>query len=55
MAINSGEPVPEYLLKTNFNGIFGQYTFDKHGDIVGPQHVLRIIQDGKSELLEEVS
>ena len=53
MAITSGEPVADYLRHTRFEGIFGSYSFDKRGDIVGPQQVLRVIHDGKSELVND--
>lgn len=51
LAIESGEAPEQYLHKTSFDGLFGSYSFDKRGDLVGPQHVLRIIRDGKSEPL----
>lgn len=31
----------------HFDGVFGPYSFDSNGDIVGVQHVLKIIDNGK--------
>ncbi|RIL10127.1 MAG: hypothetical protein DCC75_05020 [Proteobacteria bacterium] len=51
-ALCSGGAVEEYLRKTKFQGIIGQYSFDSNGDIIGPQHVLRVIKNGRSAALE---
>lgn len=53
LGIASGKPLAEHLKSTTFDGIIGSYTFSTHGDIVGPKHVLRIIRNGKSELLHD--
>ncbi len=42
----------EFLYNGKFEGIFGPYSFDGNGDLVGPQHQLKIIRNGKAELLE---
>jgi branched-chain amino acid transport system substrate-binding protein len=36
----------EYLRKNTFDGIFGRYSFNNNGDIVGLGHVLRVIDHG---------
>jgi branched-chain amino acid transport system substrate-binding protein len=46
-AVESGEDPRRYLYRTEFNGIFGRYTFDKNGDIVGISHVLAQVQGGR--------
>ncbi len=43
----TGDPI-EYLRKTEFNGIFGPYSFDEHGDIRGISQVLKINQGGRA-------
>ena len=39
----------DYLYKTKFGGIFGEYAFDKNGDLVSDDitYVLKLIKDGK--------
>ena len=54
LGIQSNKPIKEFLKTTTFNGIFGKYTFDDNGDIVGPHHVLRVIQNGKAVLLNNL-
>ena len=39
------------LYNGSFEGIFGKYSFDKNGDIVGLNHVLRIVKGGESQPL----
>jgi len=48
-AILSKENVKDYLYKTKFGGIFGEYAFDKNGDLVSDDitYVLKLIKDGK--------
>ena len=48
-AILSKENVKDYLYKTKFTGIFGDYSFDKNGDVVSDKinYRLKIIKDGK--------
>ncbi len=53
LAKESGQPVESFLRKTAFEGIIGSYRFDDHGDIVGPQHVLRVIRNSRSEILSD--
>ena len=53
LALSSGKDVEQYLYQTQFNGVFGPYTFDRNGDAVGPKHVLRIIRNGTTEPLQE--
>lgn len=48
LAISSGQPVKEYLTSHAFSGIMGAYSFDASGDIVGPKHVMRSINGGRS-------
>ena len=40
-----------YLYHETFNGVFGKYTFDSNGDIVGLKHVMRVIKDSISKPL----
>lgn len=46
LAAQSGEPVESFLRHTEFDGLFGKYRFDANGDIIGPRHVLRKIEEG---------
>jgi branched-chain amino acid transport system substrate-binding protein len=50
LALSSNQRVEQYFKSTSFDGIFGKYSFDTYGDIVGPQHVLRLIKNGHAEL-----
>lgn len=45
-AIQSGDDIKEYLGTKTFSGLFGSYSFNKQGNIVGLTHVLRSIRDG---------
>lgn len=45
-AISSGKDVKHYLHSHEFHGIFGGYSFDKNGDIVGFNHKLKQIRNG---------
>ena len=47
-AIDSGQPLKDYLRTSKFAGVFGSYSFNEQGDIVGPVHSLRRINDGKN-------
>lgn len=47
-AIQSGEPVKEYLHKAQFQGIFGPFSFDQNGDVRGISPVLRVIRNSKA-------
>jgi ABC-type branched-subunit amino acid transport system substrate-binding protein len=52
-AISKQKEDPRKFLYTGkFEGVFGPYSFDSNGDLVGPRHVLKIIRKGKAELLE---
>ncbi len=51
MALSSNQSVDSYLKSTTFDGVFGKYSFDKNGDIVGPHHVMRQIKNGSAELI----
>ena len=53
LGIISGQPLEQFLRTSKFQGVFGPYSFDDHGDIAGQQHVMRIIRDGKSERLSD--
>lgn len=53
MAIESGTDVRDFLYKTTFHGIFGDWHFDKNGDIQGLSPVMRIIEDQKSKRLPD--
>jgi branched-chain amino acid transport system substrate-binding protein len=50
-AIQGGEPVQQYLQKHSFNSIGGEFSFDRHGDVIGFSHVLRIIKNGRPALV----
>lgn len=52
LALTSVGSVEEYLQRARFEGIIGSYSFDQQGDIVGPQHVIRVIRDGRSVSLK---
>jgi branched-chain amino acid transport system substrate-binding protein len=47
----SGVTLADYLRSGKFQGIFGAYSFDTHGDLNGPSHVLRMIKNGRNEAL----
>jgi ABC-type branched-subunit amino acid transport system substrate-binding protein len=44
-AIQSGEDVKQYLNKTTFNGIFGDWSFDPDGEIQGIGFVIKRIEN----------
>ena len=50
-AIESGKEPRKFLYETRFDGLFGNYRFDKNGDIVGVPLLLNRIKDGKPEKL----
>jgi ABC-type branched-subunit amino acid transport system substrate-binding protein len=54
LALASGSDVERYLHQTQFNGVFGPYSFDENGDLVGLKHVLRVIRNGTIETLAQV-
>jgi ABC-type branched-subunit amino acid transport system substrate-binding protein len=43
-AISAESDVKEYLHSHEFTGIFGRYSFDKNGDIIGLRHALKQIK-----------
>lgn len=47
-AAASGNDTRTFLYNGKFSGIFGDYSFDQHGDIVGVRHVLKVLQNGKA-------
>lgn len=47
-AISRSDDPVEYLRRTEFNGIFGPYSFDERGDIRGISQVLKINQSGRA-------
>ncbi len=51
LGIESGKSIAPFLRATKFHGLFGDYSFDAHGDVVGPQHLLRIIRKNSAEKL----
>ena len=51
-AISSGENVKEYLYNNKFGGVFGEFSFDKNGDIIGLPFVLKKVTNGKFEELK---
>ena len=53
LGLRSGGELERSLRETKFDGIFGSYTFDKNGDVVGPKHVLRVIRNGVAEALPD--
>lgn len=48
-AIESGKDMRQYLHSTTFHGLFGDWSFDEHGDIQGLNFVLKVIREGKPE------
>ena len=50
-AIESGQDMRKYLYATKFNGLFGEWWFDRNGDIQGLNFVMKVVQDGKGKLL----
>ena len=51
-ALQSGGSPKDFLYRTKFQGIFGPYSFDSNGDLVGLSHAMKVILDGKSTTLE---
>ncbi len=52
-ALGSGTDVKKYLHSHEFTGVFGKYTFDDAGDIVGLRHELKQIKHGSVVRLEQ--
>lgn len=51
LAANSGKDPRDFWYHGQFTGIFGTYTFDRNGDIEGIHHVLKVIENRQSKLL----
>ena len=47
-AIQSGQDTRSYLYATTFHGMFGDWSFDKNGEIRGLKYVVYVIRDKKS-------
>lgn len=52
-ALKLGVNVQQNLVNYSFDGIHGPFSFTKSGDIQGFGYVLKIIRDGRPELLEK--
>lgn len=50
-ALQSGGDVKEYLYQHPVDSIYGTFSFDARGDIVGFKHVMRVIKNGKPQRL----
>ncbi|MDC0357829.1 ABC transporter substrate-binding protein [Oligoflexia bacterium] len=50
--IESGADPRKHLYTTKFQGLFGEYAFDKNGDIVGMPMMLKRIEGGKIKSLD---
>ncbi len=48
-----GDDVKSYLSNTKFNGIFGPFSFDQQGEIVGMEFSLKKIENGEVVLMNE--
>ncbi len=46
-AIESGQDVRSFLYHTKFQGVFGPYSFDENGDILGLRFSIKSVRDGK--------
>ena len=55
LGIEHSLPLESFLRVTKFDGLIGSYSFNEKGDIIGPKHVLRIVRDGRSKLLNEAA
>ena len=51
MAIESGQEMRRYLYSTKFDGLFGEWWFDSHGEIQGLNFIMKVVKDGKGVLL----
>jgi ABC-type branched-subunit amino acid transport system substrate-binding protein len=47
LALESGQAPEKFLTENKFNGIVGDYTFDKNGSIHGINFIIKKIKDGK--------
>ncbi len=52
-AIQSGEDQRKFLYEAKFHGIFGDWYFDKNGDIQGLPFVIKRIEKGKPVVIVE--
>lgn len=46
-AARSGEAPKDHLYKTKLDTVIGKISFDSNGDVIGPQHALKVIEQGK--------
>ena len=51
LAIESGQEPKDFLYKAKFEGLFGEYRFDRNGDIIGMPLLLKQIRNGKPHRL----
>lgn len=51
LGLKNGGGLEQFLQEGKFEGVFGPYTFNKNGDVIGPKHVLRVIHGGVAEQL----
>ena len=51
-SIQSGGNVKDQLYLKEFQGITGNFSFDQNGDVIGTNHVIKKIADGKVVTLE---
>ncbi len=51
-ALESGADLRDALAKGKFESVFGPFSFDENGDVVGLAHVLKVIKNGKPQLLK---
>jgi ABC-type branched-subunit amino acid transport system substrate-binding protein len=51
LGLQNGGDLEQYLHEAKFDGVFGPYTFDNNGDVIGPKHVLRVIHGGMAKAL----
>lgn len=49
--IRSGAEMKDYLYHNKFNTIVGTLSFDENGDVIGIEHVMKTIKNGKPALL----
>ena len=50
---DDNDKVRRELEKTTYNGITGTIKFDENGDVVGAKYKLRVVKNGKFEMMDE--
>ncbi len=50
-ALQSGQDPKTYLYSNKFKGLFGEWSYDRNGDIVGMDQVLKIVKNGQKIVL----